>query len=335
MALRRARKTLVLTTTAMILVVVPGIAQAAAPTITGLSRSAGPVGSTVTISGSAFKSTTSVTFNGTPARFHVMSSNELNTVVPQAATSGPIAIQNPDGGAVSSAGFTVQPNIVLILTDDQRFDEMAHMPTVRTTLANKGMTFKNGFVVNSLCCPSRSTILTGEYSHSTGVYKNAPPNGGFDTFTQTGDDQSTIATWLQTAGYRTGLVGKYLNGYGPPQGTYVPPGWDVWNALTLQGAEGGSDGTFGYYNYSMSIDGAPRSYGSTAADYSTDVLASDATDFIQSTPSSKPLFLFFAPRAPHAPAIPANRDTNSCPNLAPNRPPNYNEPVVADKPAYI
>jgi arylsulfatase A-like enzyme len=85
----------------------------------------------------------------------------------------------------------------------------------------------------------------------------------------------------------------------------------------------------------MSIDGAPASYGSTNADYSTDVLASDATNFIKSTPSNKPLFLFFAPRAPHAPATVGPGNANTCPNLAPNRPPNYNEPVVVDKPAYI
>jgi N-acetylglucosamine-6-sulfatase len=334
MALSKARKTLALTAMAMILFVPPGIAQANVPSITGLSRSAGPTGSAVTITGTALKSTTSVSFNGTPATFDPVSSGRLDTFVPKGATTGPIAVRNPDGGAVSAA-FTVQPNIVLVLTDDQRHDELGHMPTVQTTLANKGMTFKNGFVVTSLCCPSRTTILTGEYSHSTGIYKNAPPNGGFGTFTQMGNDRSTAATWLRSAGYRTALVGKYLNGYDPANASYVPPGWDVWNALTLQGADGGGNGTFGYYDYSMSIDGTPRSYGSTNADYSTDVLATDATNFIQSTPRDQPLFLFFAPRAPHAPATPASRDLDSCPNLAPNRPPNYNETTVTDKPAYI
>ena len=75
------------------------------------------------------------------------------------------------------------PNVVLILTDDQRFDTLWAMPKVKSLLVNHGMTFDNSFVVNPLCCPSRSTILTGQYSHTTGVYKNAPPYGGFGSST--------------------------------------------------------------------------------------------------------------------------------------------------------
>jgi N-acetylglucosamine-6-sulfatase len=95
------------------------------------------------------------------------------------------------------------PNIVLILTDDQRADTLRYMPIVRHALGNHGVTFTNAYVVNPVCCPSRSTILTGLYSHSTGVYTN-DLFGGFAAF----DDDSTIATWLHDAGYRTGLFGK-------------------------------------------------------------------------------------------------------------------------------
>src|SRR6185295_15091672 len=107
------------------------------------------------------------------------------------------------------------PNIVMILTDDQRADTLGYMPIVRQTLAKHGVTFTNAYVSNPVCCPSRATILTGLYSHSTGVYTN-DLDGGFAKF----DDSSTIATWLQAAGYHTGLFGKYLNGY---ESEYTPP----------------------------------------------------------------------------------------------------------------
>src|SRR6266540_383006 len=81
------------------------------------------------------------------------------------------------------------PNIVFVLTDDQRYDELTYMPTLQAELVGKGIQFTNAFVSDPLCCPSRSTILTGRYSHSTGVYENLAPNGGFEGFGS--QDQST------------------------------------------------------------------------------------------------------------------------------------------------
>jgi N-acetylglucosamine-6-sulfatase len=212
------------------------------------------------------------------------------------------------------------PNVVLILTDDQRWDTVSEMPTVMTELAGHGITFGHGYVSNPLCCPSRASILTGQYSHSNGVYTNkARVHGGFAAF----DDRSTVATWLDDAGYRTALLGKYLNGY---EGTYVPPGWDRWFATYLNGA---------FYDYLASDDGIERVYGSDPADYGTTVLAHKAVEFIGSTPSDMPLFLYFAPHAPHAPAMAAPGDRRAYPDLRPWRPPAYNEADVSDKPAYI
>src|ERR687888_401742 len=119
-----------------------------------------------------------------------------------------------------------RPNIVLTLTDDQPWNSLWAMPAVERRLMAHGVTFKRAFVVNALCCPSRASILTGQYSHSTGVYGNTGPYGGFRSFH---GDGSTIATWLNDAGYRTALVGKYLNEY---RGPYIPPGWDHWFAFT-------------------------------------------------------------------------------------------------------
>jgi arylsulfatase A-like enzyme len=234
-----------------------------------------------------------------------------------------IALVPPLGGA-RAADPPGPPSIVLILTDDQRFDTMWAMPIVRKRLADHGVTFTNAFVPNSVCCASRASILTGEYSHSTDVYSNTPPHGGFVSFRP--HEGSTIATWLRQAGYTTALVGKYLNHYGDAgKAGYVPPGWDHWDAFAFDNGR--------YYNYPLNIDGTVVHHGHTAADYSTDVLARDAIHFIRTTKG--PFFLYFAPYAPHGPANPAPGDKGRFSGLKPARPPNYNEQDVSDKPGWV
>ena len=213
------------------------------------------------------------------------------------------------------------PDIVLIVTDDQRWDTLGEMPGLQRTVRAHGMTFREAFVVNPLCCPSRASILTGAYSHTTGVYTNVPPDGGVAAF----DDRSTLATWLDDAGYRTAFVGKYLNGYA--KAWYVPVGWDRWVAFLR--------GPSLYYDYVMSVNGRRREYGSAAADYSTDVLAGIAERFIRETPSGDPLFLFLAPSAPHHPQTPAPRYAGTEPLKSFIPGPNVPELDVSDKPAYI
>jgi N-acetylglucosamine-6-sulfatase len=219
------------------------------------------------------------------------------------------------------AAAATGPNIVLILTDDQRWDTLWAMPNVQADLVAHGINFTNGFVVNSLCCPSRTSILTGQYSHTTKVYSNAGLYGGFSSFH---GDSSTIATWLHDAGYDTGLIGKYLNEY---KVTYVPPGWDKW--VAFKGANGS------YYNYDLNIDGTVTHYGSHEEEYSTDVLKAQADSFIRSAPTEQPLFLYFAPFAPHAPAIAANAYKKTFKGLRPFRPPSFNEADVSDKPTWV
>jgi N-acetylglucosamine-6-sulfatase len=213
------------------------------------------------------------------------------------------------------AGAQTRPNIVLVLTDDQRWDTLSVMPTVQAELVNKGVNFTNGFVVNSVCCPSRASILTGQYSHSTGVYTNKGSRG-YRAFRE----DSTIATRLQTVGYRTGYVGKYLNGY---LGPHVPPGWNRWVAFEQTR----------FFNYTLNVDGVTVPYGSDPADYATDVLADEAVSFIEQTPGA--FFLVFSPFAPHGPATPAPRHANAFSGLAPWRPPNYDEEDVFDKPEWV
>ena len=149
--------------------------------------------------------------------------------------------------ARSSRAQTVprgQPNFVVIVTDDQRWDtigrcrngfdgtdldagEDACMPELQRLLIPSGTTFLRAYATTALCCPSRASLLTGRYARHTGVIDNH----GLPDF----DDGSTLATWLDDAGYRTALIGKYLNGYGETPGAvpdnYVPPGWDSWHAF--------------------------------------------------------------------------------------------------------
>src|SRR5688500_14533491 len=108
-----------------------------------------------------------------------------------------------------------KPNIVFILADDMRKDDLKYMPKTRSVLKTKGMSFSNAFVSNPLCCPARATIMRGQYAHNTGVWSNKAnvSDGGWQAYRKNGLEQDNVATRLDAAGYRTGLFGKYLNGY--------------------------------------------------------------------------------------------------------------------------
>jgi N-acetylglucosamine-6-sulfatase len=214
-----------------------------------------------------------------------------------------------------------RPTIVLILTDDQRADTLSRMPILQSELVRKGMSFSRFYAVNPLCCPSRATILTGQYSHTTGVYFNEGESGGWNAFRR--HEPRTIATTLQLAGYRTGLFGKYLNGYMLKDAAEVPMGWDRWVALVH----------VGYFGVPLSVDGTFVRTG--PKEYSTDVLADYAVDFIRTAPRSQPLFVLYTPYAPHYPAVPSRQDAGRFANLEPHRPPSYNESDRSDKPRYV
>jgi arylsulfatase A-like enzyme len=212
-------------------------------------------------------------------------------------------------------------NIVLILSDDQRANTLAQMPLTRSLLATPGVQFVNGFATTPLCCPARATILTGLYTHNHQVLTEAAPYGA-TAFS----DVSTIGTWLQGAGYRTALVGKYMNRYDKKlPWPYQPPGWSYWAAFK----------TTAYYNYRLVENKKEVLYGSATADYSTKVLTSKAVAFINSTPAGQPLFLLYAPFGPHAPATPASADKTLFSTLPKWRPPAFNEKDVSDKPNWV
>lgn len=225
-----------------------------------------------------------------------------------------------------------RPNVVFVLTDDQDLPSLAFMPKVQALLVQQGMRLDEHFVSLSLCCPSRVTTLRGQYAHNTGVYGNNPPEGGFEGTYTKGLERSTLATWLQGAGYRTAFFGKYLNGYpeGAPAG-YYPPGWDEWYA--------GTTGTpYRGFDYDMNENGTTVHYGSADEDYLTDVIARQAEDFIRRTVAAdpnRPFLAYVAPFAPHAPATPAPRHAELFPDARAPRTASFNEADVSDKPAWV
>ena len=223
-----------------------------------------------------------------------------------------------------------RPNIVFILADDLDFRTTAMMPRLPALLGQHGRTFDRAYVTQALCAPSRASILTGQFPHNHRVLDNSGPDGGFGAFRR-GPEASTIATWLRAAGYRTALVGKYLNGY-PTAATpdYIAPGWDEWCA---QETDLTADR---YVNYFLNENGTVNEFGTRDEEYETDVLTNRAVTFIErSVQEHKPFFLYLAPDAPHLPAIPAPRHATMMNGMEAPRVPSFNEGDVSDKPAFV
>jgi N-acetylglucosamine-6-sulfatase len=209
----------------------------------------------------------------------------------------------PDAGA--------GPNIIFILTDDLSWNLVQFMPHV-LQMQKDGVTFDHYFVTDSLCCPSRSSIFTGRYPHDTGVFRNTGLDGGYHVFRERGHENATFATWLSAAGYRTAMLGKYLNGYQPASD---PParGWSLWAV---------AGNAYREFRYNLNQNAKVVDYGTSPADYLTDVLSSLAVDFIrQQTEAS--FIIEVATFAPHAPYTPAPRDANAFPGIKAPRPPAF------------
>lgn len=227
---------------------------------------------------------------------------------------------------------TVRPNIILILTDDMdlRLASHKYMARLDQLVARRGATFTNAFVPLSLCCPSRATILTGRYAHNLQVYNNTPPDGGFPVFRDLGHEEETLGVALQQAGYRTALMGKYLNEYPESDGlAHVPPGWDEW-AVPAAGEP------YTQFNYTLNVNGALFQYGREPADYLADVMTQRARQFVtQAAEDDVPFFLFFSAYAPHKPSTPAPRHRRTFRSAKAPRPPSFNEADVSDKPQKI
>ncbi|HWI44005.1 MAG TPA: sulfatase [Nocardioides sp.] len=181
---------------------------------------------------------------------------------PHAPSTAPTRSVPPSPAPTESGSPGVlpdRPNIVMVMSDDQRVDDLAFMPNVRRMIAEHGVSFDNSFSPYPLCCPARASFMTGQYAHNHKVLWHEPPFG-FGSF----DDSQTIATSLKDAGYRTGFIGKYLNRYGldpsrvtgEPSYTYVPAGWDDWRGAVENPGNAGFHGqTYNYMDTPFNVNG--------------------------------------------------------------------------------
>jgi len=195
-------------------------------------------------------------------------------------------------------------NVVFILTDDQALSELAVMPNTRALIGGEGVTFSRAYVSYPLCCPSRASMLTGEYMHNHGVRGNGGPLGGWTRFQPQEDD--TIATATQDDGHYTVHLGKYVNGYaiGPPHPLPVPEGWSEWYGKISEPDL--------HQNYSLIEREFPGDdaelvfYGDQEQDYQSDVLGDKAVEFIDTATGAETPFMvnvwFNAPHSPYEPA---------------------------------
>ena len=228
-----------------------------------------------------------------------------------------------------------KPNVVVVMTDDQRLWDMEAMPITNKLIGKAGTTFDNAVATYPLCCPSRSTFLSGQYAHNHGVLDNDMPEGGYEKF----DFANALGVWLQAAGYRTAHVGKMLNEYGvatSPDQDPIPPGYDEWFALR-------DPLTYSMYNYVVQDNSLRRPFGALPEDYQTDVLANHALEVVKEwAPEDQPFFLKLATSAIHWEFIdsengprpaPRHADTYADHKFEPR--PSYDEVDVSDKPSII
>ncbi|RAJ89231.1 MULTISPECIES: sulfatase [unclassified Streptomyces] len=250
-----------------------------------------------------------------------------------ALAAGLVACDGAQGSSPSSSSSSSSPrhpNIVWVLTDDLSSDLVNYMPHVKA-MQKEGLSFSNYTVTDSLCCPSRSSIFTGKFPHNTGVFTNMPPDGGFQTFHDKGNESKTFATALQGQGYRTAMMGKYLNGYEPDmtvsdEKNYVPPGWDEWDV---------AGNGYKEYDYTLNQNGRTVAYQHDPEDYLTDVVSGKGQDFIEkSVRDDKPFALDISTFAPHGPATPAPQDRDRFKDLKLPRPPAFDK-TPADAPQWL
>ncbi|UYM04366.1 sulfatase family protein [Solicola gregarius] len=188
-----------------------------------------------------------------------------------------------------------RPNIVWIMTDDMRQDELGDkwMRRTRKLIARQGVTFQNSFAPTPLCAPARASFLSGKYVQNHRVRGVKDPYG-FRSFR----DRNTLPVWLRKSGYNTAYLGKYINGYGRqnrrngrPSERYVPPGWSDWRASL------DNHGTYNYYNTHLNRNGKRQSL---AGKYQTTQYGRIGSSIIKRYAArKKPFFFNLSFTAPH------------------------------------
>jgi arylsulfatase A-like enzyme len=188
-------------------------------------------------------------------------------------------VSGPQGQNTSTQSSAEGPNVLLILTDDQR-GGLEVMPAVRRMFVREGRSYPNALTNIPVCCPSRASIFTGQYTHNHEVKTN------YDV--EQLDTDNTIQHYLQEAGYRTGIFGKYMNGWNDN-----PPGFDEW-AIRIIGNR--------YVGGTWNVGGERQK----VEQYSTDYISDKAVEFIESgeADDQRPWFLYIPTDAPHSPSVP-------------------------------
>ena len=223
-----------------------------------------------------------------------------------------------------------RPNIVIIVTDDQPSSTLAHMSHTNELLIREGTLFENFLINDPICCPSRATILLGQYRHNHLLEWH--PTGCSYRFFEKGMHRRALGSLLGESGYRTGYVGKYLNDYDTylerigsyGSGDHLLVGWDEFHVLLKRA----------YYGFRMDQNGEVLRYLPLRGRYQTDVLSELARKFIRtSVDAGRPFFLFVAPDAPHESLVPASRHREQLDDARAPRGPSFNERDVSDQPS--
>ncbi|MGI5349183.1 sulfatase family protein [Streptomyces sp. CA-250714] len=224
-----------------------------------------------------------------------------STTARSAATIGLLLLLPAATGCVENGGGSQsedkRPNVLMVMTDDQWLESMRVMSETRKLLGDEGVTFDRYHPSTPLCCPSRSTYLSGQYAHNNGVRHNKAPQGGYDKL----DEKKTLPVWMQKAGYVTSHIGKYPNGYGSKDPKHIPPGWDEWRGSV-------DPSTYRMWGYRLNENGKLHTYGKPGEEdpklYQTDVYRDKGVDFIKrKAEGDKPFFLSLAFLAPHGESV--------------------------------
>lgn len=221
------------------------------------------------------------------------------------ATPGASDTPSPTPEPSTSGSTSDIKNVVLLLADDLDWTAFNQVPRL-AALKDAGTTLTNFVVTDSLCCPSRTSLMRSQFVHNHRVISNVPPVGGWSKFYARNLQNDCLPTWLQSAGVNTSLIGKYLNGFpmGTPTENYIPPGWDYFETSTSKNQ------AYKAVNYTLNVNGTLESYGSQPNEFLNDVLTLDAVQHLSTVQS--PFFLEFATYNPHTPfpAAPQNEQTH-------------------------
>ena len=246
--------------------------------------------------------------------------------------SGAFDLGTLEGCDDGSGGEALAYNIIVVFTDDQRFDTLEHMPNVTTRLMPEGVNFENAYVPTPLCCPARASLYSGGFlSQNTGVLDNDPPNGGMVAF----EDRNNLGRQLQEAGYRTHFVGKWFNDY-IRHAPYVPPGWD-----SFVGRRGWGNEDWWNFTYITASSDQSSTVGDevpAGGEYNVYFERDRIIEFIESIPadepSAKPYFVLWSTTPPHGPATPDEIDEGAFADFT-YRGRGVTEEDLSDKPRWV